>query len=203
MLPDFTSTIDILFMSCAFGYLLGSIPFGILIAKLLGLGDLRKIGSGNIGATNVLRTGNKLAAFLTLLFDFSKGALAVILINQNFNEDAVQFAAIGALLGHCFPIWLKFKGGKAVATFLGITVALSFPIGSVCCCVWLLVALLARMSSLSSLTSATSAPITALVLNKPQVSALLIFLAIIVFFRHQQNIARILKGVEPKIGKTE
>ena len=96
---------------------LGSIPFGILIAKLLGLGDLRKIGSGNIGATNVLRTGNKLAAFLTLLFDFSKGALAVILINQNFNADAVQFAAIGALLGHCFPIWLKFKGGKAVATF--------------------------------------------------------------------------------------
>ena len=203
MLPDFTSTIDILFISCAFGYLFGSIPFGILIAKLLGLGDLRKIGSGNIGATNVLRTGNKLAAFLTLLFDFSKGTLVVILINQNFYADAVQFAAVGALLGHCFPIWLKFKGGKAVATFLGITVALSFPIGAICCCIWLLVALLARMSSLSSLTSATSAPITALVLNKPQVSALLIFLAIIVFFRHQQNIARILKGVEPKIGKTE
>lgn len=203
MLPDFTSTIDILFMSCAFGYLLGSIPFGILIAKLLGLGDLRKIGSGNIGATNVLRTGNKLAAFLTLLFDFSKGALAIILINQNFNADAVQFAAVGALLGHCFPIWLKFKGGKAVATFLGITVALSFPIGAVCCCVWLLVALLARMSSLSSLVSATSAPITALILNQPHVGALLVFLAIIVFFRHQQNIARILKGIEPKIGKTE
>ena len=203
MLPDFTSTIDILFMSSAFGYLLGSIPFGILIAKLLGLGDLRKIGSGNIGATNVLRTGNKFAAFLTLLFDFSKGALAIILINQNFNADAVQFAAVGALLGHCFPIWLKFKGGKAVATFLGITVALSFPIGAVCCCVWLLVALLARMSSLSSLVSATSTPITALILNQPHVGALLVFLAIIVFFRHQQNIARILKGVEPKIGKTE
>ena len=203
MLPDFTSTIDILFMSCVFGYLLGSIPFGILIAKLLGLGDLRKIGSGNIGATNVLRTGNKLAAFLTLLFDFSKGALAIILINQNFNADAVQFAAVGALLGHCFPIWLKFKGGKAVATFLGITVALSFPIGAICCSVWLLVALLARMSSLSSLISATSAPITALILNQPQLGALLVFLAIIVFFRHQQNIARILKGVEPKIGKTE
>ena len=203
MLPDFTSTIDILIMSCAFGYLVGSIPFGILIAKLLGLGDLRKIGSGNIGATNVLRTGNKLAAFLTLLFDFSKGALAIILINQNFNADAVQFAAVGALLGHCFPIWLKFKGGKAVATFLGITVALSFPIGAICCSVWLLVALLARMSSLSSLISATSAPITALILNQPQLGALLVFLAIIVFFRHQQNIARILKGVEPKIGKTE
>ena len=202
MLPDFISTIDILLMSCAFGYLVGSIPFGILIAKLLGLGDLRKIGSGNIGATSVLRTGNKFAAFLTLLFDFSKGALVVILIDQNFNADAVQFAAVGALLGHCFPIWLKFKGGKAVATFLGITVALSFPIGAICCCVWLLMALLARMSSLSSLISATSAPITALVLNKPQVIALLIFLTIIVFFRHQQNIARILKGVEPKIGKT-
>ena len=203
MLPDFTSTIDILFKSCAIGYLVDSIPFGILIAKLLGLGDLRKIGSGNIGATNVLRTGNKLAAFLTLLFDFSKGALAVILINQNFNADAVQFAAVGALIGHCFPIWLKFKGGKAVATFLGITVALSFPIGAICCCVWLLVALLARMSSLSSLISATSAPITALILNQLHVGALLVFLAIIVFFRHQQNIARILKGVEPKIGKTE
>ena len=203
MLPDFTSTIDILLMSCTLGYLVGSIPFGILIAKLLGLGDLRKIGSGNIGATNVLRTGNKLAAFLTLLFDFSKGALVVIFINQNFTADAVQFAAVGALIGHCFPIWLKFKGGKAVATFLGITVALSFPIGAVCCCVWLLVALLARMSSLSSLISATSAPITALVLNQPQLGALLVFLAMIIFFRHQQNIARILKGVEPKIGKTE
>ena len=203
MLPDFTSTTDILFMSCAFGYLLGSIPFGILIAKLLGLGDLRKIGSGNIGATNVLRTGNKLAAFLTLLFDFSKGAFAIILINHNFNADAVQLAAVGALLGHCFPIWLKFRGGKAVATFLGIAVALSFPIGAVCCCVWLLVALLARMSSLSSLISATSAPITAIILNQLQVSALLIFLAIIVIFRHQQNIVRILKGIEPRIGKAE
>ena len=203
MLPDFTSTIDILFMSCAFGYLLGSIPFGILIAKLLGLGDLRKIGSGNIGATNVLRTGNKLAAFLTLLFDFSKGICAVLLVRQFFGEDAVQVSAFSALVGHCFPIWLRFKGGKGVATFLGVTIALFFIIGIICCFVWLFVAVVRKMSSLASLTSSASAPIAAIFLNQPNTIVLLILLVSIVFFRHKQNIDRIIKGVEPKIGKTE
>ena len=126
LIPEFTSQPEVLLAACAFGYLTGSIPFGIIISKILGLGDLRKVGSGNIGATNVLRTGNKLAAFLTLLFDFSKGICAVLIVRQYLGEDAVQISAFSALAGHCFPIWLKFRGGKGVATFLGVTLALFF-----------------------------------------------------------------------------
>jgi glycerol-3-phosphate acyltransferase PlsY len=192
LLPEFTSKPEVLIAACAFGYLAGSIPFGILISKILGLGDLRKVGSGNIGATNVLRTGNKLAAFLTLLFDFSKGICAVLIVRQYFGEDAVQVSAFSALAGHCFPIWLKFRGGKGVATFLGVTLALFFITGIICCFVWLLVAMIKKMSSLASLTSSASAPI----------AAILGLMVGIVFFRHKQNIDRILKGVEPNIGKT-
>ena len=202
-LPEFISNPEVLLAACAFGYLAGSIPFGILISKILGLGDLRKVGSGNIGATNVLRTGNKLAAFLTLLFDFSKGICAVLIVRQFFNEDAVQVSAFSALVGHCFPIWLRFRGGKGVATFLGVTISLSFIIGIICCFVWLFVALVRKMSSLASLTSSASAPIAAIFLNQPNTIVLLILLVSIVFFRHKQNIDRIIKGVEPKIGKTE
>ena len=202
-LPEFTSKPEALLAACAFGYLAGSIPFGIVISKILGLGDLRKVGSGNIGATNVLRTGNKLAAFLTLLFDFSKGICAVLITRHFFGEDAVQISAFSALVGHCFPIWLRFSGGKGVATFLGATVALSFTIGIICCFVWLLVALVKKMSSLASLTSSASAPIAAIFLNQPNAIILLVLMAGIVFFRHKQNIDRIIKGVEPKIGKTE
>ncbi len=203
LLPEFTSKPEVLLAACAFGYLAGSIPFGILISKLLGLGDLRKVGSGNIGATNVLRTGNKLAAFLTLLFDFSKGICAVLIVRQYFGEDAVQVSAFSALAGHCFPIWLKFRGGKGVATFLGVTLALFFIAGIICCCVWLLVALVKKMSSLASLISSASAPIAAIFLNQPNAIILLVLMVGIVFFRHKQNIDRILKGVEPKIGKTK
>ena len=202
-LPEFTSKSEALLVACAFGYLAGSIPFGILIAKILGLGDLRKVGSGNIGATNVLRTGNKLAAFLTLLFDFSKGIFAVIITRHFFGEDAVQVSAFSALLGHCFPIWLRFSGGKGVATFLGVTIALSFIIGIICCFVWLFVAGLRRMSSLASLTSAASAPIAAMFLGQPNTILLLMLLVGLVFFRHKQNINRITKGVEPKIGEVK
>ena len=202
-LPKFISNPEVLLAAFAFGYLAGSIPFGILISKILGLGDLRKVGSGNIGATNVLRTGNKLAAFLTLLFDFSKGICAVLIVRQFFNEDAVQVSAFSALVGHCFPIWLRFRGGKGVATFLGVTISLSFIIGIICCFVWLFVALVRKMSSLASLTSSASAPIAAIFLNQPNTIVLLILLVSIVFFRHKQNIDRIIKGVEPKIGKTE
>ena len=202
-LPEFTSKPEALLAACAFGYLAGSIPFGILIAKVLRLGDLRKMGSGNIGATNVLRTGNKLAAFLTLLFDFSKGICAVLITRHFFGEDAVQISAFSALMGHCFPIWLRFRGGKGVATFLGATLALSFIIGIICCLVWLFVAVVRKMSSLASLTSSASAPIAAIFLNQPNTIVLLILLLSIVFFRHKQNIDRIIKGVEPKIGKTE
>ena len=203
LLPEFTSKPEVLIAACAFGYLTGSIPFGILISKILGLGDLRKVGSGNIGATNVLRTGNKLAAFLTLLFDFSKGICAVLIVRQYFGEDAVQVSAFSALAGHCFPIWLKFRGGKGVATFLGVTLALFFIAGIICCFVWLLVALVKKMSSLASLTSSASAPIAAIFLNQPNAIILLVLMVGIVFFRHKQNIDRILKGVEPKIGKTK
>ena len=203
LLPEFTSKPEVLIAACAFGYLAGSIPFGILISKILGLGDLRKVGSGNIGATNVLRTGNKLAAFLTLLFDFSKGICAVLIVRQYLGEDAVQISAFSALAGHCFPIWLKFRGGKGVATFLGVTLALFFIAGIICCFVWLLVALIKKMSSLASLTSSASAPIAAIFLNQPNAIILLVLMVGIVFFRHKQNIDRIIKGVEPKIGKTK
>ena len=203
LLPEFTSKPEILIAACAFGYIAGSIPFGVLISKIFGLGDLRKVGSGNIGATNVLRTGNKLAAFLTLLFDFLKGICAVVIIRQYFGEDAVQVAAFSALAGHCFPIWLKFRGGKGVATFLGVTLALFFIAGIICCFVWLIVALVKKMSSLASLTSSASAPIAAIFLNQPNAIILLVLMVGIVFFRHKQNIDRIIKGVEPKIGKTK
>ena len=203
LLPEFTSQPEVLLAACAFGYLAGSIPFGIIISKILGLGDLRKVGSGNIGATNVLRTGNKLAAFLTLLFDFSKGICAVLLVRQFFGEDAVQVSAFSALVGHCFPIWLRFSGGKGVATFLGATIALSFIIGIICCFVWLFVAVLRRMSSLASLTSAASAPIAAMFLGQPNTIILLMLLVGIIFFRHKQNINRITKGVEPRIGEAK
>ncbi len=203
LLPEFTSKPEVLIAACAFGYLAGSIPFGILISKILGLGDLRKLGSGNIGATNVLRTGNKLAAFLTLLFDFSKGICAVLIVRQYFGEDAVHVSAFSALAGHCFPIWLKFRGGKGVATFLGVTLALFFIAGIICCFVWLLVALVKKMSSLASLTSSASAPIAAIFLNQPNAIILLVLMVGIVFFRHRQNIDRIIKGVEPKFGKTK
>ena len=202
LLPEFTSQTEVLLAAFAFGYLAGSIPFGILISKILGLGDLRKVGSGNIGATNVLRTGNKLAAFLTLLFDFSKGICAVLIARFFFGEDAGQVSAFSALVGHCFPIWLRFSGGKGVATFLGATIALSLIIGIICCFVWLFIAVLRRMSSLASLTSAASAPIAAIFLNQPNAIILLMLLVGVVFFRHKQNIIRIIEGVEPKIGDT-
>ena len=203
ILPELISNPRVLLAACAFGYLVGSIPFGVIISKFLGLGDLRKVGSGNIGATNVLRTGNKLAAFLTLLFDFSKGICAVLMVKHFFDEDAVQISALSALVGHCFPVWLRFKGGKGVATFLGVAIALSFTIGIICCFVWLLVALMKRMSSLASLISAISAPAGAIFFGQPKIFLLLTFLAIIVFVRHKQNIDRIIAGVEPKIGKNE
>ena len=203
LLPEFTSKPEVLIAACAFGYLAGSIPFGILISKILGLGDLRKVGSGNIGATNVLRTGNKLAAFLTLLFDFSKGICAVLIVRQYFGEDAVQVSAFSALAGHCFPIWLKFRGGKGVATFLGVALSLFFIMGIICCFVWLLVAVLKKMSSLASLISSASAPIAAIFLNQPNTIILLVLMVGIVVFRHKQNIDRIIKGVEPIIGKTK
>ena len=184
-----------------FGYLLGSVPFGIVITRALGLGDLRKIGSGNIGATNVLRTGHKGAALATLLLDSGKGAIAVLLARWLGGETAAVMAGAGALLGHCFPVWLGFKGGKGVATFLGTLIALYWPLGLAACAIWLVVALVTRISSLSALVAVGTSPLVALLMGKGQIAAAALFMAALIFWRHKENISRLLAGTEPKIGR--
>lgn len=183
------------------GYLLGSVPFGLVITRALGLGDLRKIGSGNIGATNVLRTGNKPAALATLLLDSGKGAIAVLIARALFGEEAAQLAGGAAFLGHVFPIWLKFQGGKGVATFIGTVLALAWPIGLAVCGMWLLTAAVSRISSLSALVAAAASVPLAFALGRPELMLLCAFMAVLVLYRHKANIARIANGTEPKIGK--
>ncbi|PHQ70611.1 MAG: glycerol-3-phosphate acyltransferase [Paracoccus sp.] len=183
------------------GYLLGSIPFGIVIARALGLGDLRKIGSGNIGATNVLRTGNKPAALATLLLDSGKGAIAVLLARHFAGETAAIMAGGAAFLGHCFPVWLCFKGGKGVATFLGTLIALNWPLGLIACGIWLLTALVSRISSLSALMAAVLSPVFAWALGRTDLILVCLFMAALIFLRHKANIARLMDGSEPRIGK--
>jgi glycerol-3-phosphate acyltransferase PlsY len=194
-----TLTIQIL---CTLGgYLLGSIPFGLLLTKAAGLGDVRNIGSGNIGATNVLRTGNKGLALATLLFDGGKGALAVFLAYA-FVPEGVLFAAGGAFLGHLYPVWLKFQGGKGVATFLGIALAINLVLGVICCAAWLVTALLFRWSSLASLTAGAVSPIAAyFIAGGWPPTILFAVLAALIFLRHRANIGRLLSGEEPKIGQ--
>jgi glycerol-3-phosphate acyltransferase PlsY len=182
-------------------YLLGSVPFGIVITRAMGLGDLRQIGSGNIGATNVLRTGNKPAAFATLLLDSGKGAIAVLLARWVFADDAAQLAGLAAFLGHLFPVWLGFKGGKGVATFLGILLALAFTVGLAACATWLVTAVVSRISSLSALVSSALSAIWATFLGHGDMALLIVILATLVFYRHLPNIERIRAGTEPKIGK--
>jgi glycerol-3-phosphate acyltransferase PlsY len=182
-------------------YLLGSVPFGIVMARLFGLGDLRKIGSGNIGATNVLRTGNKTAAALTLILDAAKGGIAVLIAGSAFGADAAQAAGFAAFLGHCYPVFLGFKGGKGVATFLGTLLALAWPVGLAACATWAAVAALSRISSLSALVAAATAPLWALVLGLPEAVALLIALAVLIGLRHDANIRRLIAGTEPRIGR--
>lgn len=189
-----------LLLWAAIGYLLGSVPYGMIVAKALNLGNLRDIGSGNIGATNVLRTGNKKAAALTLLFDAGKGAVAVLLARAFAAEDAVQIAALAAFLGHCFPVWLGFKGGKGVATHLGIMWALAWPIGLACCVTWLIVAAVFRFSSLAALMAAGFAPMFAVFLRMDTVIILLLVFAVLVYIRHAANITRLRNGTETKIG---
>jgi acyl phosphate:glycerol-3-phosphate acyltransferase len=187
-------------IAAVLGYLLGSIPFGLVITKLAGLGDIRNIGSGNIGATNVLRTGRKDLALATLLLDGGKGAIAV-LIARAISEDLVVIAGGFAILGHLFPVWLKFKGGKGVATTLGTLIAANWMVGVGACLVWLLAALLFRYSSLSALIAVASAPFLALWLGTGALAILAALAAILVWIRHHENIKRLLKGEEPKIGK--
>lgn len=200
-MPDITSAPLVLLLVAVLAYLLGSVPFGIVIARVFGLGDLRKIGSGNIGATNVLRTGNKLAAFLTVVLDAGKGGIAVLVARACVGEDAAQLAGIAAFLGHLFPVWLGFKGGKGVATFLGTLLALSFPVGLAACGLWLVVALLSRISSLSALVATVLSPVAAWALGHTELIGLTVLLALIILERHKANIARLLRGEEPRIGR--
>lgn len=183
------------------GYILGSIPFGLVMAKLFGLGDIRQIGSGNIGATNVLRTGNKLAAFLTLVLDAGKSAIAVVIARALFGEGAAGVAGLFAVLGHLFPLFLRFKGGKGVATFLGTLLALSFPAGLVACATWLIMAVIFRISSLSAIMAALLAPVFTFYFYHMHGAALVAVLSLVVIAKHHANIGRLLKGAEPKIGK--
>ena len=183
------------------GYLLGSIPFGIVITRAFGLGDLRQIGSGNIGATNVLRTGNKPAALATLILDSGKGAIAVLLARWLAGPEAALVAGAAAFLGHLFPVWLGFRGGKGVATFLGTVLALDWRLGLAACGIWLATALVSRISSLSALVAAALSPLLALWLDGPRLAAVAGFMAVLIFLRHRANIARIMAGTEPRIGK--
>jgi glycerol-3-phosphate acyltransferase PlsY len=184
-----------------FGYLLGSIPFGLVITRLAGLGDLRQVGSGNIGATNVLRTGRKDLAAATLLLDGGKGALAVLLA-QMYGPDTAVMAALGAVLGHLFPVWLRFRGGKGMATTLAVLVTLAWPVGAAACATWLLVAAIFRFSSLSSMAAAAASPLYAWLLMKDlQLVELTAVLAVLVWIRHAANIGRLLRGEESKIGR--
>jgi glycerol-3-phosphate acyltransferase PlsY len=187
---------------CLLGYLLGSIPFGLLLTKLAGLGDIRNIGSGNIGATNVLRTGRKGLAAATVVLDGLKGAAAVVIARVLvYDQDIALFAGLAAVLGHLFPLWLGFKGGKGVATGLGVLLAAAWPIGLAACAVWLLVFAATRLSSLASLAAFASAPCTALILEDFGVVKLAFTIAVLVFVRHQGNIRRLLAGTEPRVGR--
>lgn len=200
-MPELTSDPLFLLLTAALSYLLGSIPFGMVITRAMGLGDLRQIGSGNIGATNVLRTGNKPAALATLLLDAGKGGIAVLIARALVGTDAAQVAALASFLGHLFPVWLGFRGGKGVATFLGTLIALAWPAGLAACATWAVTAAISRISSLSALVAAALSPVWLVVLGYPQTSILAIVLAALIFVRHQPNIARLRAGTEPRIGK--
>ena len=200
-MPEITTAPLLLGLVALLGYLLGSVPFGIVITRLLGLGDLRKIGSGNIGATNVLRTGSKGAALATLLLDAGKGGAAVLVARAYFGEDAAQLAGGAAFVGHLYPVWLGFRGGKGVATFLGTLLALAWPVGLAACATWVVAAGLFRISSLSALVAAVLSPAWAALLGESHAIALIILMGAFVLVRHADNIRRILDGTEPRIGK--
>lgn len=191
------------YLAAAFagGYFLGSLPFGLILSWLFGLGDLRKIGSGNIGATNVLRTGRKDLAAATVLLDAGKGAVAVLIARELGGPDTALMAALGAVLGHLFPVWLKFRGGKGVATTFGVLWALAWPIGMAACLTWLVTAALLRYSSLSALVSTAASPVFAWVFMADlQLVQMTAILAVLVWLRHHANIRRLFKGEEPRIG---
>ncbi|WP_433762714.1 glycerol-3-phosphate 1-O-acyltransferase PlsY [Brucella anthropi] len=182
-----------------FGYFLGSIPFGLILTRLAGLGDVRSIGSGNIGATNVLRTGNKKLAAATLIFDMLKGTVAV-LVASRYGPDAAIGAGFGAFIGHLFPVWIGFKGGKGVATYLGVLIGLAWPGALVFAAVWIVTALLTRYSSLAALIASIVVPIALYSRGYPAIAVLFAIMTVIVIFKHKANITRLLNGTESKIG---
>ncbi|RVD33467.1 glycerol-3-phosphate 1-O-acyltransferase PlsY [Mesorhizobium sp. M4B.F.Ca.ET.215.01.1.1] len=186
-------------LALLFGYLLGSIPFGLLITRAAGLGDVRKIGSGNIGATNVLRTGNKGLAAATLLLDALKGTAAVLIAGR-FAPELALLAGFGAFIGHLFPAWLGFKGGKGVATYLGVLIGLAWQVALIFAVVWLAVAVLFRYSSLAALTAAVAVPIALYFLSTPAIAGLFAVMSLIVMVKHRANISRLTAGTEGKIG---
>jgi glycerol-3-phosphate acyltransferase PlsY len=190
-----------LILAAAGGYLLGSIPFGLVLTRLAGLGDIRSIGSGNIGATNVLRTGNKGLAAATLILDSGKGAFAALLAGAYLSPEAGVVAGLFAVLGHNFPVWLRFKGGKGVATSLGVLLAVAWPVGVAACLTWLLVAAVLRYSSLAALVALSLSPFYSLIWSDTWVVVAALILAVLAIIRHRANIQRLVTGTEPKIGK--
>jgi glycerol-3-phosphate acyltransferase PlsY len=186
-------------LALAAGYLLGSIPFGLILTKLAGHGDLRDIGSGNIGATNVLRTGNKALAALTLLLDLFKGTAAV-LIGSRLGQDAAILGGLGAFLGHLFPVWLGFRGGKGVATYIGVLLGLYWPGAIAFCAIWLLVALITRYSSLSALVASAAVPCLLFFIGGTRIPVLFVIFTVLLYWRHADNIGRLLRGEEERIG---
>jgi glycerol-3-phosphate acyltransferase PlsY len=202
-MPDFVTPTMILAAWALAGYLLGSIPFGIVVARLMGLGDLRQIGSGNIGATNVLRTGSKPGAALTLIADAGKAGAAVLLARALVADDAAQLAGLAAFFGQCYPIWLKFRGGKGVSTFVGLLFALAWPIGLAAGATWLIIAAIFRYSSLAALVTATLTPLFMIILSQSQLLTLSIALTLLIFWRHKENISRLVRLAESKIGKND
>ena len=189
-------------LSLLLGYLLGSIPFGVLLTKAAGAGDLRSIGSGNIGATNVLRTGRKGLAALTLILDMLKGTAAVLIVRLVW-PGFEEIAAIGALLGHMWPAWLAFRGGKGVATLLGIMIGLHWPSALVYAAVWIAALALTRYSSLSGMTAAFAAPVAAAALGRFDLALLYLGFTLLVFFKHRDNLGRLLEGTEPRVGRAK
>lgn len=200
-MPELVTSQGMLLLTAVLGYLMGSIPFGVLVTRAMGLGDLRQIGSGNIGATNVLRTGNRGAALATLLLDGGKGALAVLLARWLLAEDAAQVAGLAVFLGHLFPVWLGFRGGKGVATFLGLLLALNVTVGAVVCVTWLVTAAIVRVSSIAALVAAALSGLWVMVLTDGSLLALCLVLTVLIYVRHAENLKRIKAGTEPRIGR--
>jgi len=199
-MPEITSSDQVLILWGILGYLAGSIPFGLILARVMGLGNLRDIGSGNIGATNVLRTGNKTAAALTLLLDAAKAMVVILLARFLVGEDAAQLAGLTAFLGHCFPVWLLFRGGKGVATYFGILFAIDWQMGLAAAGIWLVVAAVFRYSSLAALLTAGWIPVIVGFTDRGDMFILSATLCILVYLRHIGNILRLRKGTETKIG---